>query len=144
MAETKIPARDYTFEVDPAGGTAYVEIGGIMSWSPKKSDETTKTTDFDSDGRSESLKIETGESFTLEGFLKSDVSDGSRDAGQAACEDLDDNLGLDSLGAWRFTAPDGEVKTFDGHCSVTKGGGGNNDMSKWSVEITASGVITTS
>ena len=41
-------------------------------------------------------------------------------------------------------APDGEVKTFDGHCSVTKGGGGNNDMSKWSVEITASGVITTS
>lgn len=143
MAVTKIPARDYTFEVDPAGGTTYVEIGGVTTWSVSKNDETTDTTDFDSDGRASSLKMQIGESFTLEGFLKSDVSNGNRDAGQAACEDLDDALGLDSLGAFRFTAPDGEVKTFDGHCSVTKGGGGNNDMSKWSVEITASGVITT-
>lgn len=143
MAITKIPARDYTFEVDPAGGTSYVEIGGITTWSPSKKDSTTDTTDFDSDGIAESLKMERGESFTLEGFRKADVSDGSRDAGQEACEELDSALGLDSLGAFRFTAPDGEVKTFDGHCSVTSGGGGNNDMAKWSVEITASGPIAT-
>lgn len=144
MAITKIPARDYTFEVDPAGGTSYVEITGLTTWSHKPSSGKADTTDFGSAGRNEHLKMSTGDMFTLEGQRKADVSDGSRDAGQAACETLWRAVGLSSLGAFRFTDPDGEVKTFRGSCVVTHGGGGNDDVTGWSVEIEVSGDITVS
>lgn len=142
MAITKIPARDYTFEVDQANGTDWQEIGGLTSWSHSPANESTDTTDFDSGGRTESLQMATGDSFTLEGKRKADVSDGSRDLGQADCETLSRAVGLSSLGAFRFTDPDGEVKSFSGTCVVTHGGGGNNDMSGWSATITVSGDIT--
>lgn len=142
MAITKVPARDYTFEVDPAGGTSYLEITGITTWGHKPAMGEADTTDFGSGGRQEHLKMSTGDSFTLEGQRKADVSDGSRDAGQAACETLSRSLALSSLGRFRFTDPDGEVKTFLASCTVTHGGGGNDDVTGWSAEIKVSGDIT--
>lgn len=143
MGLTKIPARDYTFELDPAGGSSFVEIGGINTWSHKNSNTDTESTDFDSDGRDEHYQMGTGDSFTLEGFRKADVSNGARDAGQAACETLARAVGIESRGAFRFTSPDGEVKTFEGTAKVDVGGGGNNDLTKWSVEVKVAGDITT-
>lgn len=142
MPVTKVPARDYTFEIDPAGGTAYVEIGGINTWSLAPNAEITDTTDFDSNGRKEGMKMSTGDVLSLEGFRKSDLVGGTRDVGQAAAETLDALLGVDSVGSFRMTDPDGEVKSFDCLVTVTHGGGGNDDVAKWAAEINVNGGVT--
>ena len=144
MPVTKVPARDYTFEIDPAGGTAWVEIGGINTWSPNVTAEITDTRDFDSGGNPEGMKMSQGDVITLDGYRKSDLANGTRDPGQAACETLDAEFGVDSIGAFRMTDPDGEVKAFDCLVKVTSGGGGNDDVTKWSVEITRNGAVTVS
>ena len=52
MATTKIPARDFTIEIDSAypGTPAWTPIGGLNSLTPSPSTNRADTTDFDSNG----------------------------------------------------------------------------------------------
>lgn len=146
MAVTKFLARDLTIAIQVAGsgGNEFVPIKGLNTLTHSPSSTDAETTDFDSDGASEHMKAERGESWTLAGFTLEDVLNGERDPGQEAVEALAAEVGLDSLGTFRITSPGGTVSTFSASAEVTKAGGGNNDPASWQAVIRQSGraVIT--
>ncbi len=141
MAVTKIPARDWTFEI--LSGAVWTEVGGLETWSPSFSQNDADTTDFASAGMQEHLIMSRGYELTVEGFFLEDVASGARDAGQAAVETLALAVGLASLGEFRVTSPGGTVYTFDASAAIgNAGGGGKDDVSKWSATLTRSGATT--
>jgi hypothetical protein len=143
MAVTKFLARDLTIEIASAGsGGGYVEIHGLNTLTHSPSSSDAETTDFDSDGRAEHMKAERGDTWTLAGFTLEDVLTGDRDPGQAAVEALAQEVGLDSLGAFRITSPGGNTLDFQASAEVTLAGGGNNDAAAWQCVIRVSGPIT--
>lgn len=144
MAVTKFLARDLTIAIQVAGsgGNEFVNIKGLNSLSHSPTSTDAETTDFDSNGISEHMKAERGESWTLAGFSLEDVLTGERDPGQEAVEALAADVGLDSLGTFRITSPGGNVATFSATAEVTKAGGGNNDPASWQAVIRVSGSVT--
>ncbi len=143
MAVTKFLARDLTIEIATGGsGGGYVPIKGLNTLTHSPSTTDAETTDFDSDGRSEHMKAERGDSWTLAGFTLEDVLTGSRDPGQAAVEALAQEVGLDSLAPFRITSPGGNTIDFSASAEVTLAGGGNNDPAAWQAVIRVSGAVT--
>lgn len=144
MAVKKVLARGWKFEVDDGqGGGGFVEIKGINSFTPSPTKTDADTTDFQSMGIEEHLPAARGFSVTLDGFYLEDPSDGTRDSGQARAEALSDEVGVDGIAPFRMTSPGGTTYTFNASFNVTIGGGGNNDASGWSVEVTRSGAVST-
>ena len=143
MAVTKFLARDLTIaiQVGGSGGNEFVNVKGLNTLTHSPSSTDADTTDFDSNGVSEHMKAERGESWTLAGFQLEDVLTGERDPGQEAVEVLAAAVGLDSLGTFRITSPGGNVATFSASAEVTKGGGGNNDAATWQAVIRVSGSV---
>ncbi len=144
MAVTKFLARDLTIEIN-TGSVAvpvWTGIGGLNTLTHSPSSTDAETTDFNSNGRSEHIKAERGESWTLAGFALEDVATGTRDAGQAAVETLANALGLASLGQFRITSPGGNTSTFMASAEVTLAGGGNNDPAAWQAALRVSGAVT--
>lgn len=143
MAVTKFLARDLTIEIASSGsGGSYLPIKGLNSLTHSPTSTDADTTDFESDGVSEHMKAERGESWTLAGFSLEDVLNGDRDPGQLAVEALAQQVGLASLGNFRLTSPGGNVATFAASAEVTKGGGGNNDPASWQAVIRVSGEVS--
>jgi hypothetical protein len=143
MAVTKFLARDLTIEIAPSGsGGEYIPIKGLNTLTHSPTSTDAETTDFDSNGRSEHMKAERGDSWTLAGFALEDVLTGTRDPGQAAVEALAQEVGLDSLGAFRITSPGGNAIDFQASAEVTLAGGGNNDPAAWQAVIRVSGPVT--
>jgi hypothetical protein len=144
MAVTKFLARDLSIAIQVAGtgGNEFIPIKGLNSLTHSPSSTDAETTDFDSEGRSEHMKAERGDSWTLAGFTLEDVLTGDRDPGQAAVEDLAKERGLDSLGTFRITSPGGTTATFQASAETTLAGGGNNDAAAWQAVVRISGDIT--
>lgn len=146
MATTvKIPARDWGFAINT--GTVAVPVwtpvGGINSWSHSPTKNDTDTTTFDDDGRLSHMPISRGDSFTIEGLFSEDPANGTRDAGQEAVEAAGNAVGTAGIKQFRITSPGGTIKTFDASFNVTIGGGGNDDGTSWSAELTVDGAIVT-
>ena len=80
MAVTKIPARDFTIEIDSGvpGPPAWTPIGGLNSLTPSPSTNRADTTDFDSNGVAEHLVMERGLEFTVAGHHLEDALTGDR------------------------------------------------------------------
>lgn len=146
MGITKIPARDFTLEIDAnygtTGGESWTPIGGLNSLTPSPSTNRADTTDYDAQGVAEHMVMERGSSFSLAGFYLEDAETGERDPGQAAVEAVGRRVGLDSFGRFRLTSPGQNVDTFLGSVEVTSGGGGHNDPAAWSATITVSGAVS--
>lgn len=143
----KIPARDFTLEIDEnygtSGGEHFLGIKGLtsMAMSPKTTD--TDTTDFDSNGDAEHLPMERGREFSCAGFYLEDLATGERDPGQEAVEALGERVGPAGIGAFRLSSPGGNIWTFLASVEVTSpGGGGNNDASSWNTKFTVTGKTT--
>src|SRR6185369_4091947 len=119
MAVTKFLARDLTIEIATGGsGGGYIPVKGLNTLTHSPSSTDAETTDFDSEGHSEHMKAERGDSWTLAGFTLEDVLTGTRDPGQAAVESLAKELGLGSLGAFRITSPGGNKLDFSASAEV--------------------------
>jgi hypothetical protein len=144
MATTKIPARDFTIEIDSAypGTPAWTPIGGLNSLTPSPSTNRADVTDFDSNGAAEHLVMERGLEFTIAGHHLEDALTGDRDPGQVAVETLARAVGLAALGSFRVTSPGGNVDSFLASAEVTTAGGGHNDPAAWSAKLTISGSVT--
>lgn len=144
MAVTKFLARDLDIAilVGGSGGATPVDIKGLNSLTHSPSSTDAETTDFDSEGRSEHMKAERGEQWTLAGFKLEDVLTGDPDPGQAAVEALANAVGLDSLGQFQITSPGGNIATFYASVEVTRPGGGNNDAATWQAVLRVSGETT--
>lgn len=146
MPPTKIPARDITIQVQDDDGSTWLDIGGEVSatYNPGENEETADVTTFASGGNYEQWIVQRGASLALEGLLLKDSATGAQDPGQARCEDLASMLGAASLGMIRFRHPmDTKWKVWNGTFSLGEQGGGNNDITGWSVTVTRSGASTT-
>ncbi|MCK9896975.1 phage tail tube protein [Frankia sp. AgB32] len=142
MVATQVPARSLIVQVRAADGTTWLPIKGITQWTmnPAEGEEVTDTTTYDSQGDAESRKMQRGKSIKGEGKLYKDSVTGAQDPGQARCEVIADSLAEDSVGRVRFRHPmDTQWKVWDAIFSVGEQGGGNNDMTSWSVTATRTG-----
>lgn len=142
MVATQVPARSLIVQVRAADGTTWLPIKGITQWTmnPAEGEEVTDVTTYDSQGDAESRKMQRGKSLKGEGKLYKDTITGVQDAGQARCEVIADSLAEDSVGRVRFRHPmDTQWKVWDAILSIGEQGGGNNDMTGWSVTATRTG-----
>ena len=142
MTVTDTLARDdgaWDINTGTAESPVWTPIGGLNSWSPSPSKNDADTTKFSNGGWQSHLPASRGLEHTLSGLVQVDDSTGQRDPGQAACETLSRQMGVDGIGQFRHTMTGGTVNTFDASCNVTRGGGGNDDPSAWEVTITMSG-----
>lgn len=142
MAKVKILARHLVGELN-TGTTAlpvWTPIGGLTSQTFDTSKKDVDDTDFDSDGWEEHKVASRASSIKLDGFYKEDPVTGARDAGQEALIALADAVGYDSLKPYRVTTPGGNVTVYQVSAKVSApAGGGLNDNSKFSAELTVSG-----
>ena len=133
------------FELSTDGGTTYIPIGGVETWSPSSDITRTDDTDFDSDGWAEHKVVARGASLTLEGFYKEDPAGapgGDRDPGQAALIDLSEAIGYASVQDFRITSPGGNKTEGKVSADVTYGGGDKNGNASFSAELTWNGQPT--
>jgi len=144
MAVTKVLARGWTFEINTGteATPVWTPIGGINNFSISTTKNDADATSFDSGGWLEHLVASRGRQITLEGFHLEDPTDGTRDPGQEAVEELADQVGEASLGQFRITSPGGKTWTFKASADVQGPGGGNDDFASWSATLTVSGRIT--
>jgi hypothetical protein len=140
MAVTKVNADGWTFEVsDGAGG--FIPIKGIEDFDVSRATTRADITDFDSEGSEENRVIRRGKTIALNGHFLEDESDGSRDPGQEAVNDLAEEVGTAAEETFRFTTPGGTI--FEFAATVQEGTSGNkNDVGKFTYEITRSGATT--
>lgn len=148
MAARKVPARDLIVQVsDGAGVPTWLGIAGYKQVvvNPGENEETVDSTDYASAGEYEGMVMQRGASLQPEGFLVKDHLTGVLDAGQARCETLAAGKAYASLGAVRFRHPQDTLwKVWNtAMFSLGEQGGGNNDLTTWSVKITRSGASTT-
>jgi hypothetical protein len=150
MAKVKVLARKFKLEIDtdsilasPTGTPAFVEIKGLssMTFDTEKTDADANS--FDNEGVDEHIVASRAKSIALQGKYYEDLSDGSRDAGQSAVEDLSELTAERSLGDFKLTTPGGTVKTFSASASVSGIGGGLNDTANWNADLKISGAVTT-
>lgn len=142
MAVTKFLARDLMIEIDDGGsGDGFLEIKGLNSITHAPTSTDAETSDFNSEGRSEHLKAERGDSWTCSGFTLEDVDNGDRDPGQTRAEAVGQLVGPAALVPFKITSPGGNTISFSGSVEVTLSGGGTNDASAWQAVIRASGAI---
>lgn len=140
----KVLARDWKVEINTGttGAPVWTEVKGLNSLTFNKSKNDADTTDFKSAGNAEHIVASRSRSVTLEGFYLEDPADKARDAGQAAVETSAEAVGVASLKQYRITTPAGTLRTFSASVNVGGTGGGNDDPTSWSAELTVSGTVT--
>lgn len=144
MALVKVLARHLKPEINTGTDAlpVWVAIGGLNTLGFSTSKTDTDDTDFDSDGEAEHKVAARARSITFDGFYKEDPTTGDRDAGQEALITLADAIGYDSLKPFRITTPGGNTVEYSVSARVdgpVGAGGGLNDNSKFSGELTVSG-----
>jgi hypothetical protein len=142
MSLVKILARHLVCELDTGTGGApvWTLIGGLNSLTFDSTKDDVDDTDFDSDGWAEHKVVQRAASITLEGHYKEDPATGERDAGQEALIALGDAVGYDSTRPFRVTTPGGNTTVYQVSANVkAPAGGGHNDNSGFSAELTVSG-----
>ena len=149
MSATPMLARDFRFALNTGTETApnLVHIGGINTFSLGSDSERTDDTDFDSAGWAEGKTVSRSRTITLEGnYLEDPDDDFAQDPGQEALIVLGDAVGYSSVKNLLMRYPSGKIVVQRVDAKVTAGGGGNNDNSSFSAELTVSGrprVLTT-
>lgn len=138
MAAVKVLARDWSLHVQD-DALQWQEVKGIntLTFDGEKNDADTTT--FDNDGWNSHIVASRGRSITAEGLYLEDLTTKARDAGQEFCEKLADRVGQSSLGYFKLTSPAGTVRNFYASVNVSGIGGGNDDPTAWSCEMTVSG-----
>ena len=143
MAITKWLARDQDCLVAANGsGGGFIAIGGVTAIAHTPSTTKADTTDFDDDGKPTHFVVERSDEFALSGHNLMDVTDGTRDPGQAEVELLAEKMGIDSLGLFQIMDPAGFPIQFYASVEVVLPSGGNNDIAAWSAKLTVSGHIS--
>ena len=125
-----------------AEGSGYTQINGLTTLTHSPSSTDADTTDFNSNGFEEHMKAARGTTWQMDGHTLEDIGTGARDPGQLLCEQLGQQVGPLSIGAFRITSPGGNAVEFNGSIDVTLGGGANNDAATWKATIKVTGQPT--
>ena len=138
----KVPAHSFTIGVKDNDNGDYVEIGGLTELQYDADMTEADTTDFDSGGDSEHIVVRRSRTVTMNGRRLEDPLDGERDDGQKIVEDLMQEVGVNSLGAFRIETPSGEEWTFVASVQPNTMGGGTDDTWSWGATLNVSGPIS--
>lgn len=141
MAITKVPARDFTFEIDTTGAGNWVLINGIDTLTRAPNTVRADTRTFEDGTRHRHWVASRGDQFTLAGMRLEDSVTGDRDPGQEAVETLATQYGPNSIMPFRITSPGGNVLTFNASAEATQFGGGKDDPAAWQAVIEVDGDI---
>lgn len=143
MTVTKIPARDwgkpFSINTGTTNSPVWTRIKGINNLTPSPSKNDADITDFDSEGWAEHFVAGRSMEFSIAGHYLVDPLDGTRDPGQKAVEELGLEVGIDSVGTFRFSPPGEKPIEFEASANVTAGGGGNDDPTAWEASLTVTG-----
>ena len=144
MATTKIPARDFTIEIDTAypGTPAFIAIGGLNSLTPSPSTNRADTTDFDSNGVAEHLVMERGLEFTIAGTTSKTPSPATATRARPRSRRSPGRSASPPRGPSGSRARAATSTRFLASAEVTTAGGGHNDPAAWSAKLTVSGAVT--
>lgn len=145
MAVEPILMRDFTAEINTGTLAApnFVEILGLQDGpAHKPSSKGKDVATYQSGGREDERIVSRGDKFTLKGERLEDPGNGDRDPGQEAVEAAAALMGYASAKQYRLTSPGGVTLTFEATAEVTQFGGGKEDFSEWSVDLTVCGSIT--
>lgn len=141
MAAVKVLARGWKVEIQDSL-LAWKEVKGINTLTFSGSKNDADTTTFDDNGWLTHLVASRGRTITLGGYYLEDPSTGARDAGQETVDALADSIGTTSLGTFRLTSPYGTVRNLTASANVSDIGGGNDDPTGWSAELTINGAAS--
>lgn len=144
MAETEVLMQDTDAEINTGtiGVPVWTQIGGITGITHSPTTARADTKNFDTPGRERHKVVRRGDSFTISAQRQEDEGDGSRDAGQEACETAGQAVGSAAEKQYRLTSPGGSTLTFLATVQVTEFGGGTDDIANWSAELVVTGSIT--
>jgi hypothetical protein len=141
VALVKIPARLLSPELNTGTDAlpVWTPIGGLNSLTFDSDKTDADTTDFDSDGWAEHMVLQRSRKISMDGFYKEDTATGDQDPGQEALIALSDAIGTDSLKGFRITTPGGNVTVYQVSADAKLTGGGLNDVSGFTCDLTVSG-----
>lgn len=139
MAVTKFLGRDIAATVDIAA--VYTHIGGIDSITHAPSKTNSASTDFDSNGRSEHIVAERGDTYTIAGWYLKDEATGALDPGQEALQAASWQVGAAAIISVRLTFPGSGSDTFSCSVDFTGPHGGRNDIAKFQAVLEVTGAI---
>lgn len=143
MAVTKILARNWEFYVEDATPGQFIPIKGVESFTVNPTKTDADTGDFDSEGFAEHLPAERAASITLNGRFLIDRQTGARDPGQERCEELSEKVDIEGLAKFRMIPKNAqEGIEFTASFNAGPTGGGRNDTTGWTCEVTRSGKPT--
>lgn len=140
----KVLSRDYDFDLNTGthGSPVWAPVHGILSFTFGFTGNNANTTTFDDEGWVTHLKASRGATLGIQGQVIEDESDGTRDAGQAACEAWALEIGQSSIKEFRITTPGGTTVIINASATAPVGagdGGGNDDASGWKLDLEMSG-----
>lgn len=142
MAAIKVLARGWKVEIKN-NSSQWIQVLGINSLTFDGDKSDADTTTFDDEGKNTHLVASRSKKLSMEGFFLEDSSNGARDPGQELVDSLGDSIGVDSLGDFKLTSPAGIVREFRASANVSGVGGGNDDPTGWTAELTVSGAANT-
>ena len=146
-SDDKVLSRDFTISVNTgtSGNPTWTPIGGLDEdgISIKTEVADVDFADANDGGFAKPVPIGYSYTVTLKGARIENADDGTRDAGQAALEAVQDEVGPDALLEFQIESPaasGGEVLTFEAWPNVTAFGGG--EKAAWEAELSVYGQIT--
>lgn len=144
MADEQVLMQDTTAEINTGtvGSPTWVAIHGITGITHSPSTTRVDTKNFDSGGRMTHKVARRGDAFTISAQRLEDEGDGSRDAGQEACETAGQAVGAAAEKQFRLTSPGGNTLTFLASVEVTQLGGNTDDVANWQAALEVTGDIT--
>jgi len=135
----EVLSRDFIFHIN-TGTTALpvlTEIGGVESHAPGRSKNNSDTTKYSNHGEKSHLPASIERTLKLSAKYLEDASDGTRDAGQEACETLSDAFGPAGIKQFQVTTPGAITKIALGSCDAGETGGSDPDsIEGWECNIT--------
>jgi hypothetical protein len=142
MAEEKVLIRDCKLYINTGTHLAptWTQVKGLhpdLEWSAEKSEAD--TTDQDCAGFPTHFVSTIKYKATVKGKRMEDVSDGSRDPGQAACETLDNQVGTASVGEFKVLSAGKNTIIGYATVNVKPFGGSADEVSSWEMELAYSG-----
>ena len=146
-SDDKVLSRDFTISVNTgtSGNPTWTPIGGLDEDGISIKTDVAELDFADAHDGGFAKPVPIGHSYTvtLKGARIENADDGTRDAGQAALEAVQDEVGLDALLEFQIESPaasGAEVLTFEAWPNVTAFGGG--EKAAWEAELSVYGQIT--
>jgi len=133
----KILARGWILEIYK--NAAYIQVNGLTSLIFDGAKNDADTTSYEDLGWQTHLVASRSRNVGFEAFYLEDPADGGRDPGQEAVEQLADEIGQDSIAAFRLTSPAGVIRDFNASANVSGVGGATDDPTGFSGIVNVSG-----